>query len=154
MMGSHKTCQYCDYCIDTDMRCMNTESQWAGCTVKPDNYCRLFILRSSLSLPEFRKYLIDLSIDGLKEDVAELYELLKAKEQGRIKFVKKAPEGACCGNCADFIRKEGTARGTCRTQKRKRCGHYGEFRKVAQSTKACGEFKEKLSSTLNGDGNG
>ena len=37
-----------------------------------------------MSLPEFRKYLIDLSNDGLKEDVAALYELIMAKEQGRI----------------------------------------------------------------------
>lgn len=140
---SHKTCQYCDYCTYGDMRCMNTESQWAGCTVKPDNYCRLFTIRNNMSLPEFRKYLIDLSIDGLKEDVEELYELIKAKEQGRIKFVKKAPAGAHCGNCADFIRIEGTARGTCRTQKQKRYGRYNEFRNVAQSTNACGEFKDK-----------
>ena len=122
---------------------MNSESQWAGCTVKLDNYCGRFELSSRLSLPEFRKYLIDLSVDGLKEDVQQLYELVKAKEQGRIKFVKKAPAGAHCGNCADFIRIEGTARGTCRTQKRKRYGHYNEFRNVAQSTTACGEFKEK-----------
>ena len=140
---SHKTCQYCDYCTDEDMRCMNTESQWAGCTVRPDNYCRLFTIRNNMSLPEFRKYLIDLSIDGLKEDVAELYELMKAKAQGRIKFVKKAPAGAHCGNCADFIRIEGTARGTCRTQKQKRYGRHNAFRNVAQSTNACGEFKNK-----------
>ena len=33
-------CGECDYSRDSDMRCMCSDSQWAGTVVKSDNYCR------------------------------------------------------------------------------------------------------------------
>jgi len=74
--------------------------------------------------------------------VDRLRELAQADREGRVKIVKRAPEGANCGHCADFIRETGTAHGMCRTQKRKR-NKNGEFRHVSQSTKACSEYKEE-----------
>ena len=72
-----------------------------------------------------------------------ILELLKACKEGRLKIVKKPPEGAHCGNCSDFIRVPGTARGTCRTQYQKRYGRTSEHRNVAQSTNACHAFTPK-----------
>lgn len=69
-----------------------------------------------------------------------LKELANAEKDGRLKIVKKPPEGECCGNCADFIRTAGMASGTCRTQYRKRGGRTGAHRRVSQSTKACAAF--------------
>lgn len=50
------TCGKCDYTRDTDMRCMCDKSQWAGCTVRADNYCGHFEPRNEpLTLEELRQ---------------------------------------------------------------------------------------------------
>lgn len=50
------TCEKCDYTRDNDMRCMCDKSQWAGRTVKADNYCGHFEPRNEpLTLEELRQ---------------------------------------------------------------------------------------------------
>ena len=80
-----------------------------------------------------------------------LRELVQAEQDGRLKIVNKPPKGECCGNCVDFLRETGTARGTCRTQYKKRNIHR-ELRCVSQSTKACAAFnpREEAEAELKG----
>lgn len=81
--------------------------------------------------------------DGILADIGHVRELILAEKDGRLKIVKMAPKGECCGNCEDFFRNQGMASGKCRTQKRSRGIHKKEVRIVSQSTKACKEFRKK-----------
>jgi len=74
-------------------------------------------------------------------DAERLWELVQADREGRLKIVNRAPEGARCGNCVDFVREDGSARGSCRTQHQTPIARRHLMRKVAQSTRACPAFR-------------
>ena len=40
--GKYYQCENCNFWSEGDPRCMCEDSQWAGCTVKKDNYCGHF----------------------------------------------------------------------------------------------------------------
>lgn len=84
-MNSCNKCEYCDYHENGgDGRCFHKRSQWAGKSVKPDNYCGLFAISGNMSLKDFRKYLVDLSTDGGNKEVMELWNLLLKKQEGML----------------------------------------------------------------------
>lgn len=47
-MALHGCCVECDFWDESDPRCMCDKSQWAGLTVKADNYCGCFERRNDL----------------------------------------------------------------------------------------------------------
>jgi len=115
--------------------------------VDPKEYKEIMRQEKPTAKQIYRRLLEIEDILGDEYDLDRLRELAQAYREGRVKIVKRPPEGANCGHCADFIREAGTAHGMCRTQKRKR-NKNGEFRYVSQSTHACSAFREEAEAAL------
>ena len=82
MEKKYYQCENCGFWCESDPRCMCEDSQWAGCTVKKDNYCGRFLPRKEREVP--------LTMDELREMGEEpvWYENLAEPHCSEYKVIK------------------------------------------------------------------